>query len=221
VVLESASGDATIVNIGTLNPASTAHYVRLSGRPTVYLVPRHVGQEWLVTFDMARRLRGTDGPVASSRGNDLLLPVSMTQVWAVEIVFAGRLTRFERDPAGNWFRHVGQHSHTAGTISHIADPEQARIIDAAFGAFDTANVERYNGVAGPADLARFGLDRPMLITLWYSRDSSMPLARLEFGAVAGGFDRYARLAATGQVVTVAEFEITRLTEMLRAVGAGS
>jgi hypothetical protein len=38
-----------------------------------------------------------------------------------------------------------------------------------------------------------------------------------FGAVADSFDRYARLAPDGDVVTVAEFEVQRLTELLKAV----
>ena len=51
--------------------------------------------------------------------------------------------------------------------------------------------------------------------------SVAPLARLEFGEAADSLDRYARLAPDGAVVTVAEFEVRRLTELLRAVGAGS
>ena len=60
-----------------------------------------------------------------------------------------------------------------------------------------------------------------LIVLFHARDNSTPLARLEFGAAADGLDRYARLAPDGSVVTVAEFEVRRLTELLKAVGAGS
>jgi hypothetical protein len=70
-------------------------------------------------------------------------------------------------------------------------------------------------------LARYGLDLPSLILLLFARDSSTPLARVEFGAAVDRLDRYARLAPDGAVVTVAEFEMRRLTELLRAVGAGS
>jgi hypothetical protein len=97
-VIEAGGGLAAIVNFGALNPASTSHYVRLAGRPAVYLMPRHVGEEWRVTFDMARRLRGQSHPNVVSRGKGLLLPVSMAQVWALEIVSTGKLTRFERMP---------------------------------------------------------------------------------------------------------------------------
>ncbi|WGD50713.1 DUF4340 domain-containing protein [Bradyrhizobium sp. CB1650] len=220
-VIEAANGSTTSVNLGALNPASTSHYVRIAGRPKVYLMPRHFGEEWRVTLDMARRLRGTTGPDAANRGKSLLLPVSMAQVWALEIVFAGKLTRFERDAAGNWFRHLGQHNHAAGNLVHVADPEQARTIDAALRAFDAAAVETRIGPADPSQLARYGLNLPSLIVLVFARDASAPLARLEFGASADSLDRYARLAPNGAVVTVAEFEMRRLTELLRAVGAGS
>src|SRR5947199_6550572 len=100
-VLETRSAVAATVNFGTTNPAGTSHYVRLGGAPTIYLMPRHLGAEWQVVFDMARRLQTpAESPVAN-RGAGLLLPVSMAQVWAIEIVFAGKLTRFERDAGVN------------------------------------------------------------------------------------------------------------------------
>jgi hypothetical protein len=220
-MLETQAGAATTVNFGTLNPAGTSHYVRLAGAPTVYLMSRHVGEEWRVVFDMARRLRDQAGQSVASRGAGLLLPVSMAQVWAVEIVFAGKLTRFERDADRNWFKHLGQHAHTAGSSAHIADPAQAQIIDAAFRALDAAAVETRIGSADLVRLAQYGLASPTLIVLLYPRDSSVPLARVEFGTMADDLDRYARLASDGGVVTVAEFEVRRLTELLKAVGAGS
>jgi hypothetical protein len=213
--------DRTIatVNFGILNPAGTSQYVRLAGAATVYLMARHVGAEWQIAADMARRLAE---PAVASRGASLLLPVSMGQVWAVEIVFAGKLTRFERDSAGNWFRHTGQHSHAASANAHVADPAQARLIDAALEAFDETAVEtRIAHGVDEQKLAQFGLTLPHLIVLLYARDSSTPLARLELGGSADSFDRYARLAPNGDVVTVAEFEVRRLTELLKAVGAGS
>jgi hypothetical protein len=80
------------------------------------------------------------------------------------------------------------------------------------------------GRIAPGDashLSQYGLALPTLIVMFYARDSSAALARLEFGAPADRLDRYARLAPDGSVVTVAEFEPRRLTELLKAVGAGS
>jgi Domain of unknown function (DUF4340) len=220
-VLEAHSAVVATVNFGTTNPAGTSHYVRLGGAPTVYLMPRHVTEEWRLVFDIARRLQGQASSSIANRSADLLLPVSMTQVWAIEIVASGKLTRFERDTAGAWFKHIGQHTHTAGSDVHVADPAQATIIDAAFRGFDAAVAEARVAPGDVSQLAQYGLTLPTLIVLFYARDSSTPLARLEFGAPADRLDRYARLAPDGAVVTVAEFEPKRLTELLKAVGAGS
>ena len=222
VALGDAKGPVATINFGVLNPSGTSQYVRLGGAATVYLMPRHVGAEWQVATDMARRLLTQGETAAANRGAGLLLPMSMAQVWTAEIVFAGKLTRFERDAAGNWFRHVGQHSHTGSANAHVADPKQARIIAAALDAFDETAIEkRVAAGADPGQLAKYGLTLPHLIVLLYSRDSSTPLARLELGAAADNLDRYARLAPDGDVVTVAEFEVHRVTELLKAVGAGS
>jgi hypothetical protein len=220
-VLESRTGVVATLNFGAANPAGTSHYVRLGGAPTVYLMPRHVAEEWRLVFDMAQRIKGKADIAGDSRGADLLLPVSMAQVWAIEIVASGKLTRFERDADGAWFRHLGQHSHAAGANVHVADPAQAAVIDTAFRAFDAAVAETRIAGGDGGQLAQYGLVLPPLIAMFYARDSSTPLARLEFGAPADKLDRYARLAPNGPVVTVAEFEPKRLIELLRAVGAGS
>lgn len=220
-VLKTSSAVLTTVNFGTANPAGTSHYVRLGGAPTVYLMPRYMAEEWRLVFDMARRLRGNASSASAGRGADLLLPVSMAQVWAIEIVASGKLTRFERDAAGAWFKHIGQHTHAAGGDVHVADPAQATIIDAAFRGFDAAVAETHVAPADAPRLAQYGLAFPTLIVLLYVRDSSTPVARLEFGAPADRLDRYARLAPDGAVITVAEFEPRRLIDLLKAVGAGS
>jgi len=222
VAVNTAQGASATVNFGVLNPAGTSQYVRIGGSANVYLMARHVGSEWQVAADMARRLRAQAEPAVARRGPSLFLPVSMEQIWAVEIVFGGKLTSFERDSAGNWFRHVGGHSHAANTNAHVADPAQVRLIAAALAAFDTTAVEtRVGRTAEAGQLAKFGLTYPAVIVLLYPRDSSTELARVEFGGTADSLDRYARLAPDGEVVTVAEFEVKRLTDLLKAVGAGS
>jgi hypothetical protein len=184
-------------------------------------MPRYVTEEWRLVFEIARRLQRKPSVAIASRGMDLLLPFSIAQVWAIEIVASGKLTRFERDVTGRWFRHIGQHTHTAGSVVHVADPVQATIIDTAFRDFDAAVAEARVAPGDATHLAQYGLALPTLIVLFYARDSSTPLARLEFGAPADRLDRYARLAPDGAVITVAEFEPRRLIELLKAVGAGS
>ena len=60
-----------------------------------------------------------------------------------------------------------------------------------------------------------------MILLLYARDNSTEVARIEFGGALDSLDRYARLTPDNQIVTVAEFEVRRLTDLLKAVGAGS
>ena len=110
-------------------------------------------------------LRAQAEPALAHRGQSLFLPVSMAQVWAVEIVAGGKLTRFERDSAGNWLRHVGQHSHTADASAHVADPAQARIIAAALEIFrrdrsrDTCRPHRRRRSVGEIRPALSAVDR--------------------------------------------------------------
>lgn len=229
VALTADDHPAIVADFGTLNPANTAQYVRLVGQPKLYLLPRHVGAEWQLTADIAKRILPpeTEGKgeamAGAKRSAGLLLPASIDQIWAIEIVFQGKLHRFERDGARNWFRHVGQHTHSGNSNVHVADPVQAKIIATALAAFDQTQVETLVGrhVDG-GELKRYGLARPSLIALFYPRDSSSPVARIEIGNMAeDGFGRYARLAESGDVVTIAAYEAGRLVELLKAVGAAS
>ena len=70
LVLGTAGGTVATVNFGVLNPAGTSQYVRLAGAPTVYLMARHVGTEWQVAGDMARRLRGRAEPAIANRRHE-------------------------------------------------------------------------------------------------------------------------------------------------------
>jgi Domain of unknown function (DUF4340) len=189
------------------------------------LMPRHVGTEWEVTADMARR---TLPPESGSSDDNakrlmaLLLPASIDRIWAIEIVIQGKLYRLERDSAGNWLLHTGQHSHAGNTDAHVADPDKARIIATALASLDQTQIETVVAKhPDEAELERYGLSRPEVIALMYARDSSSPLARLAIGKVSSdGFSRYARLAG-GDVVTIAGYTATNMVQLLKAVGAAS
>jgi len=227
VALGAADQHVIIADFGALNPARTSQYVRLVGQPRLYLLPRHVGAEWQLTADMAKRIAPPEIPgsgdrvAEADRSVGMLLPASIDHVWAVEIVIGGRLHRFERDGAGRWLLHVGQHSHSGNANEHVADPEKAGIIAAALGAFGETQIEAL-GTRQPsiADLDHFGLARPAVIVLLYPRDNSTPLARIEIGATSDdGFSRYARLASGADVVTIAAYQPRRLVDLVKAVGA--
>jgi Domain of unknown function (DUF4340) len=225
ILLEQPNQSVIVADFGTLNPAGTSQYLRLVGLPTVYLMPRHVGTEWEVIADMAKRIL----PPESNSGDDgakrlaaLLLPTSIDRIWAIEIVVQGKLHRLERDSAGNWLVHAGQHMHSDNSDAHIADPDKARVIAAALAALDQTQIEAVVARRpGDADLERYGLSRPEVITLMYARDGSSPLIRLAIGNVSGdGFSRYARLSG-GDVVTIAAYTATNMVQLLKAVGAAS
>lgn len=223
VALVGADGSSTTIGFGELNPAQTSQYVRVIGRSSVYLMSRHVGAEWELALDMAKRTSPdsvASGGAAAGSGA-FLVPVSMAQVWAVEIVDGGMLQRFERDGAGDWFHHVGEHVHAGAADAHRADPRLAPVIAAELAAFERTPVEAV--VARGADdatLAGYGLAHPPTILLLYARDSSRPVARIALGVLAAdGFHRYARARESGAVVTIPAYEAMHLTKLLRLAGA--
>jgi hypothetical protein len=229
VALGAADRSVTIADFGTSNPSATAQYLRLGGGRQLYLMPRYVGAEWQLTADIARRMSpaqapGQEGADRISNGApELLLPASLDQIWAAEVVFGGKLHRFERDGGGNWFLHLGQHTHAANANAHVADPAQARVIKAALAAFDETQIDRLvTQASGSSQLEKYGLSRPSVIAMFYARDNSVPVARVDIGNVAeDGFGRYARLGGSTDVVAIAGYEAGRLIELLKAVGAAS
>jgi len=224
VTLTSGGGQRTSVAFGEATPAQNSQYTRLIGQPNVYLLSRYVGAEWQVAADMALRMvpPGLTTPDAvGQRNSALLLPVSMAEIAVVEIVENGALTRFERDPAGDWFHHVGEHVHVPGGVVHRADPKLAPLIAAELAALEQASVEAI--VADyPNDetLAQFGLEHASSIVLLYTRDSSRPVARVEFDKPQGdGIARYALVREMNRIVEVTRYSTTHVDNLLRLAGS--
>jgi hypothetical protein len=219
IALVAADGGVTSVWFGALNPAQTSHYTRVVGQSAIYLMPRHVAAEWQLAADMARR-HAPSGAAEGERlpaSTALVLPVSLAQIWAVEIVAEGNLQRFERDRAGDWFHHVGEHVHLSSADAHSADPQQAKVIAGELAAFERTPIE---GMVAAADdsnvLTRAGLAHPALIVLLYARDNSQAVTRLELGKPADdGFHRYARTRDGGTIVTIPSYAAAHLTALLR------
>jgi hypothetical protein len=199
------------VSFGEATPAQNAQYVQIAGRPELFLLPRDVGEEWQLARDMGER------------GADLLLPVSIAQVWAIEIVSRGAHYRFERDPAGLWFHHVGQHVHLPGGFVHQADPTLAPLIEAELVALDRLTFARLIGRhPDEAVLVGAGLDHPATILLLYSRDTAGPVARIEVGKAAGeGADRYARIQQSEALVIMPDDAMQHISVLLQLAGTPS
>jgi hypothetical protein len=222
----ASDGKVNSVAFGEPTPAQNAQYVRVIGRPNLYLLQRYVGVEWQVALDMVVRAAPSQAVSreTTARPVVLLFPVSMSTIWAVEIVDKGVLTRLERDPAGDWFHHFGQHAHSGpGAIVHKADPRLAPLIAAELAALERVSVEAV--LAKHPDentLAQFGLEHPASIMLLYTRDSSDPVAHVSFGNMAeDSLDRYARVQETEAVVAIPGHATDHLIKLLQLSGARS
>jgi hypothetical protein len=211
LAVAEAGGNTTRLGFGEATPAQNAQYVRIVGRPELYLLPRDVGEEWQLARDMA------------GRAANLLLPVSIAQVWAIEIVKGGALYRFERDSTGLWFHHVGQHVHTPGGFVHQADPTLAPLIAAELAMLERVPVARIvTRHPDAAALTGAGLEHPSTILLVYSRDTAGPVARIELGnAAADGLDRYARIQQNDTLVIVPDDAAQHLATLLQLAGTAS
>jgi len=227
VTLTVGSGQRTSVAFGEATPAQNSQYARLIGQPNVYLLSRYVGAEWRVAADMASRMVPPPGSAsrdaARQRNSALLLPVSMAEIAVVEIVENGALTRFERDPAGDWFHHVGEHVHEPGGFVHKADPKLAPLIAAELAALEQASVEAIVADHPNDDtLAQFGLEHASSILLLYTRDSSRPVARVEFGKPRGdSIARYALVRETNRIVEVPRYSTAHVDNLLQLAGSRS
>ncbi|HEY0524095.1 MAG TPA: DUF4340 domain-containing protein [Stellaceae bacterium] len=227
VSLTAADSATATVAFGAANPAQTSQYVRVIGRAAVYLMPRHVGAEWDLAADMAHRAApAVTSSAARSRDAGsprFLVPVSMARIWSVEIVAGGGLRRFERDDAGDWFLHVGQHVHIGPADAHVADPDRAPVIAAELDAFGQTPVERLIARDPASDeLAHYGLARPQTIVLLYARDDSRPVARIDLGdAASDGFTRLALVRETATLVAVPDYAAAHLAKLLKIAGPSS
>jgi hypothetical protein len=132
----------------------------------------------------------------------------------VELIDAQGVARFERDADGHWLLH-GTVAGEAPGHAHAANPNEARRIDAVFGTFSRVALERSLGVVGPDRLADYGLTKPALIVLVHGEEGR-PSVTLEAGDLApDGLSRYVRLPRTGQLATIANYQIEGLSALVR------
>jgi hypothetical protein len=225
VSIVAKTGKTSSVTFGEATPAQNAQYVRVIGQPDLYLLSRYVGVEWELAVDMAQRLlpTGMSDTNVAQRPSTLLLPMSMATISMVEIVENGVLTRFERDPEGDWFHHVGQHVHAQGGFVHKANAQLAPLLAAELTALERASIEAVvTQHPEPGTLREFGLEHPPLIMLLYTRDSSRAVARMELGnPTRDGFGRYAHVQETDSVITVPQYAVAHLVKLLQLAGVRS
>jgi hypothetical protein len=163
------------------------------------------------------RVRGKGRSASDPR---LLLPVSIEQLGAIEVIDAGTLHRFERDAAGVWFYH-GIHGASESAHRHSADPSAAARIERAFAAFGRTRIERR--VGRERDIAAYGVAPPKVVILLYTPGATQPLAQYAVGDVAPDtVSRYVDVVggASG-VVTIPNYQIDNLLALVDSVAGSS
>jgi hypothetical protein len=164
-------------------------------------------------------------PVAEDEAHEAqlepLYPVAPEQLAAVEIVTRGRLHRFERDAAGQWFHHGHAHAATDAGHAHVADPEAADRIAQALAMSARTKIERRLPF-DPARRPEYGLAYPPLILILYGSGHARPLLTVETGDLAADtISRYAYLPERARLVTIPDYQVVNLRELAAAFEAGS
>ena len=162
---------------------------------------------------------GAAEKIHGAEGSRMLLPAPVEELGAIELVREGTLHRFERDASGAWFYH-GLHASAQPAHAHQTDPAQAHIIEKAFAALGRTRMERQFKLDVQA--TSYGLSSPKMIILVYGKANPMPLAQFAVGDVAPDqYSRYVLPVGGANVVTIADYQITNLLDLIRAVGGGN
>jgi hypothetical protein len=143
-----------------------------------------------------------------------LLPVSIEQLNAIEIVNGGALHRFERDEAGAWFYHAhGVNAGVQAPHGHVANTVRADQIAYAFGALGRARIERE---LDSKDHGQYGVTRPETLLLAYGDYGAEPVAQYAIGDVAPDTQsHYVLIVDRSQVVTIATYQIENLMNLIQ------
>ncbi len=166
-----------------------------------------------------RQQRAVTSAEEGSRDARRLLPAELADLGAIEVMHKGTLHRFERDSAGAWFYHE-IHTGSEQQHAHNADPAVAVQIEKAFTGFGRTRMERQFPLNIQAD--EFQVTRPDIFIMVYRPKEMQPLARYAVGIVApDGVSRYVLPVGSTYVVTIANYQIDNLLNLIRAVGGKS
>lgn len=152
----------------------------------------------------------------------MLVTAPLDHIGALEIVAAGEMHRFERDPAGVWFYH-GVHAKVDGTHGHQTDPVLAEAIGRAVAAFSAARLERDFRLDTKENT--FGVTTPGMVVLVYRPGEAQPMAQFATGDLApDGVSQYVLPIGGDRVYTVAAYQfenLSKLVAMAKAAAAAS
>jgi hypothetical protein len=147
-----------------------------------------------------------------------LVPVPVGTLGAIEIAFAGGVYRFQRDATDSWYRHYHEPGEAEDIAhEHRADADLAPMIGQALAAF--GRTRRDQDIGAGAEGVDYGVSTPMMVITLYPADGEAPLARYAIGdMLTDGFRRYTRIDDGPKIVTIANYQIENLQELIQAVG---
>ena len=158
---------------------------------------------------------GVAEKIHGAEGSRMLLPAPIAELGAIELGHAGALHRFERDLSGAWFYH-GIHAGPQQAHGHQTDPVQAQRIEKGFAARGRTRMERQFKL--DMQSGNYGLSSPQMIILVYGKGDPQPLAQYAVGDVApDGLSRYVLPVGSSYVVTIADYQITNLLNLIQEV----
>ncbi|MDA0237220.1 MAG: hypothetical protein O3B03_01775 [Proteobacteria bacterium] len=142
-----------------------------------------------------------------------LLPVELSEILSVELVYQGDSYLLEKDKSGHWFYHV--HGATNGVLDsheHTATPDENETISISLMGLENARVERR---LKTREKDEYGVTKPSLISILYGWDKSRPISQFAFGDLATDhLSRYIHLVGSDQVATIANYQYTSLIELV-------
>ncbi len=149
----------------------------------------------------------------------MLLSESADHVGALEVVAAGAMHRFERDPAGTWYYHEA-HAKVDGVHGHRNDPVLAETITRAVKAFGSARREREFRL-DPAQNT-FGVTTPGMVVLAYRPNETQPRAQFAVGDLApDGVSRSVLLVGSEHVVSLADYQVETRAKVVETAKASA
>jgi hypothetical protein len=176
-----------------------------------------------------------DGHGHNANGPRDLVSIPVGQLGAVEVVYQGTMHRFERDAQKLWFYH-GVHAPQQGTHAHQTDPVAAERIEKTFAAFTRARIERRfpmdfaalgrsqaeRTLGGDDSVRDYGVTAPSMLVLFYLPGQIEPSARYAIGDVAPDtYSRYVQRLGSTEVVTIANYQIQNLQQLIGAMAAAA
>lgn len=148
----------------------------------------------------------------------MLLAMPIDDLGALEIFYAGKLHRFERDTTGAWFFHAHGVAKTDDPAhAHQTNAAQRKAIETTLTAFSHTRREREFARGNEAD---YGLTTPEMLVLLYGKNTAQLLDKFTVGSLApDGVSRYIDSNNYPKMISIANYQIENLLTLLKTVGA--